>query len=63
MIRELKTYLCDFIPSDEDIQQAIDIAKRDDCWVKLYWIRYTGESQVLITKDSHLEVVKEWIER
>jgi hypothetical protein len=59
MIQELKTYACDGIPTDEDIQQAIDIAQRDGCLIKLSWyVKHSGNYSAIIAHDSTLESVR-----
>lgn len=59
MIQELKTYLCDHTPKDDDILEAMKIVKNDNCVVKISWhIKYSGTYDVVIANDSTLESVK-----
>lgn len=46
-------------PSEKDIEEAINIAKSLDCWVKIVWRPnvYTYEYSVLIKENSVLEEV------
>ena len=44
------------IPSNYEIQEAIDIAKEENCIVKLTWfINYNGYHRIYIKKDMTLE--------
>ena len=44
------------IPSNYEIQEAIDIAKEENCVVKLTWfINYNGYHYIYIKKDMTLE--------
>ena len=62
MIKELKTYVCDQTPKDDDIRQIIDIARRDHCCVKLIWlVKYSGNYTVVADENSTIEEVKEQI--
>ena len=60
MIQEVKTYVCDQTPKDDDIRQIIDIARRDHCCVKLIWYEeYSGRYEVVADEISTIEEVKE----
>ena len=44
------------IPTNYEIQEAIDIAKEENCVVKLTWfINYNGYHHIYIKKDMTLE--------
>ena len=59
MIEELKTYICDRIPTDDDILQAMVIVKKERVVIKLMWnVLYSGTYHVSIAHDSSLESVK-----
>jgi hypothetical protein len=59
MIQELKTYMCDHTPKDDDILEAMKIVKNDNCVVKILWnVKYSGTYDVLVANDSTLESVK-----
>jgi hypothetical protein len=63
MIQECKTYLCDY-PKDEDILEAMEIVKRDNCVIKLQWnIPHSGTYFAIVAHDSTLESVKKQIPR
>lgn len=57
MIQEVRTYLCDDTPSDEDIKEAISIVQREGFIIRLH-IRYSGAYFATVTCDSTLESVK-----
>ena len=64
MIQECKTYLCDGIPSDSDIEDALNIAKHDNCKVKLVWqVPYSGIYYVIVEQESTLKSVKAQVPR
>ena len=59
MIQELKTYMCNHIPNDDDILEAMRIVKINDCVVRILWtVMYSGTYDVLIAQDSTLDSVK-----
>lgn len=59
MIQELKTYICDQIPTDTDILGAIEIVKQGGFCMKLLWnVEYSGTYHVIIAHNSTLESVK-----
>lgn len=60
MIQELKTYLCgEGTPTDADIQEAIDIVKRDGTVIKLMWnIRHSGTYSAFVAGNSTIESVR-----
>lgn len=60
MIQELKTYICNTVPKDDDILKAIDIAKNEHVLIKLQWhVNYSGTYHVVISQDSTIESVRE----
>ncbi len=60
MITEIKPYLCDRVPSDGDIQQAIKIATDNKCLVELNWVvLYSGRYRVTISESDTLESVRD----
>lgn len=59
MIQEIKTYVCDTIPKDDDILKAIDIVRNEHILIKLQWyVEYSGTYHVVIAHDSTIESVK-----
>ena len=59
MIQEVRIYLSDGEPKEEDILKAIDIVKRDGCLIRLQWhMEYSGMHEVIVAHDSTLESVK-----
>lgn len=64
MIQEVRTYICDGTPSDEDIKEAIDIVQREGFIIRLRWhVRYSGTYFATVACDSTLESVKAQIPR
>lgn len=60
MIQELKTYICDTVPKDDDILKAMDIVKKEHVVIKLQWyVTYSGTYNVVIAQDSTIESVRE----
>lgn len=58
MIQECKTYLCEG-PTDEEIQEALNIVKRDHIVIKLMWhVPHSGTYHAMVAFDSTLESVK-----
>lgn len=58
MLREVKTYRNDRSPIIEDIQRCIDIAKENDCVVRLEWyIKWSGNYHIYIDSKSNAEHV------
>ena len=63
MIQEVKTYICEY-PSDEEIQEALNIVKRDNIIIKLQWhVKHSGTYHAIIASDSTIESVKKQIPR
>ena len=61
MIQEVKTYICEY-PFDKEIQEALNIAKRDNITIKLQWhVKYSGTYHAIIASDSTIESVKKQI--
>ena len=61
MIQEVKVYWCDH-PKDEDITEAMQIAKDNNCIVRLEWfVKYSGHYAARITPESTMEDVKKQI--
>ena len=59
MIHEVKTYFCDNIPGDEDIEQALAFARSGICWVKLCWfVHYSALYSVYVKPESTVDSVK-----
>lgn len=59
MIQETKTYVCDTIPTDDDILKAMDIVKKEHIIIKLLWyVEYSGTYNAVIAHNSTLESVK-----
>lgn len=59
MIQELKTYICDQIPADADILNAIKIVQEGRFVMRLLWnVEYSGTYDVIVAHDSTLESVK-----
>lgn len=61
----IKEYMCDNItPSDNEIEEAVNIASTEDCIVKLYWYYpYSGSYNVPIYPNATVEKVKEKLPR
>jgi len=62
MITEVKEYTCqfDYAPSDDDIKEAIELAKKFNCIIKLSWrLKWSGEYKRFISPTSTFESVKE----
>ena len=59
MIQEVRTYICDGTPSDEDIKEAISIVQREGVVIRLQWhVKYSGTYFATVAYDSTLESVK-----
>ena len=59
MIQEVRIYICDNVPSKEDIEEAISIVKREKFIIKLMWnVRYSGTYHAMVAKDSTYESVR-----
>ena len=57
----IKEYLCDDrMPTDDEIWEALQIANKEDCLVKLRWFfPYSGRYELHITKDMSFEECKD----
>ena len=55
---EVKTYYCDGIPTDKDLERAVDATWIYNCMVELRWFYY-GEYSILIKPGEKWEDVKE----
>lgn len=61
MITEIKEYSCGFdcTPTDDDILEAISLAKKYECVIKLTWtLKWGGNYYRFITKESNFEDIK-----
>ena len=56
----IKEYMCDNSkPSDNEIEEAINVAYTEDCVVRLLWVyQYSGNYEVLIYPETPVEEVK-----
>lgn len=61
MIQELKIYLCDR-PHEDEIRQAMEISKRDNCIIELRWfVEYSGWYKALVEPGSTIQDVEKQI--
>ena len=62
-MKYIKEYLCDKeTPSDEEIQECLEIVNKEDCIVKLTWfVRYNGWHNLLIKNGMTFEECKDKI--
>lgn len=60
-MRLIKEYLCDNrTPSDEEIKECIEIAKEENCVVKLKWLfPHNGWHERYIKDDMTFEEIKD----
>ena len=60
-MKYVKEYLCDKeTPSDEEIQECLEIVNKEDCIVKLTWfVRYNGWHNLLIKNGMTFEECKD----
>jgi len=61
MIREVKQYMCefDYTPSVEDIMEAINLANKNNCIIKLVWrLKYSGEYSRFIYPSNTFDDIK-----
>lgn len=58
MITEIKTFMCNEIPSEEDIEIALKIAKENKIIVELHWPVYISVYSVTITPEDTVQSVK-----
>jgi hypothetical protein len=56
MLTELKTYVCDQKPTDEEILKLIDISKKNHCGIEVLYPNYIRP--IIISTNSTLEAVK-----
>ena len=54
---EVKTYYCDGIPTDKDLERAVDATQIYNCMVELKWFYY-GKYSILIKPGEKWEDVK-----
>ena len=54
---EVKTYYCDGIPTDKDLERAVDATSIYNCVVELKWFCY-DECSILIKPGEKWEDVK-----
>jgi hypothetical protein len=62
MIKELKSYICEFdtVPTDDDLMQAIEIAKKDNCVVEIHWtLKWSGHYARYFYADDTLETARD----
>ena len=62
-MKYIKEYLCDKeTPSNEEIQECLEIVNKEDCVVKLTWfVRYNGWHNLLIKNGMTFEECKDKI--
>ena len=60
-MKYIKEYLCDKgTPSDEEIQECLEIVNKEDCVVKLTWfVRYHGWHKLHIKNGMTFEECKD----
>ena len=60
-MKYIKEYLCDKeTPSDEEIQECLEIVNKEDCIIKLTWfVRYNGWHNLLIKNGMTFEECKD----
>ena len=54
MIYRIKKYFCDRIPTEEDIFNTIELAKREDCIIELTWY---GPAHGFYGDDTHYVMI------
>ena len=59
MIKELKTFYGDDVPSDADLQECIRVARTNDCLVSVVWSVYQSSYRVLIQPSDSLTMIKD----
>jgi hypothetical protein len=57
MLTELKKYVCDQKPTDEEILELIDISKKNHCGIEVLYPHYLRP--IIISTNSTLEAVKQ----
>lgn len=66
MITEVKTYTTEFneSPSDNDIKECIELAKKDNCVINLVWtLKWSGHFSRYIHPNSTFEDIKNTMPR
>lgn len=58
MIKELKTYYSDDVPTDEDLKEGIRTARTNDCLVDIVWAVYHSSYRVLIQPTDSLANIR-----
>lgn len=59
MIREIKQYYCDGIPSENDLMEALKAAESNPrCWIQLSW-DFWGPYSIIVTYEDTLETIKD----
>lgn len=59
MIKELKTYYSEDVPTEEDLKEGIRIARTHDCLVSIVWAVYQSSYRVLIQPTDSLSNIKD----
>lgn len=59
MIKELKTYYCEDVPTDDDLKEGISIARTQDCLVSIVWAVYHSSYRVLIQPTDSLANIRD----
>ena len=63
-MKQIRSFWCDYTPTDDEVKEAIQIASDFNCVVILRWfIKYYGDYRRVITKDSDFEEVKRGLPR
>ena len=56
MLTEIKYFRCDGHPQKEDIEEALKIAKKYHCFVKIEWfIQYSGIQSRIFDENATLD--------
>ncbi len=59
MLTEVKEYMCDTAPKDDDLLVAMSFAKAYHCIIKITWVmKWSGRYSVLVNKEDSLEDIK-----
>lgn len=40
MLKELKMFVTDGIPTEDDVKEALSYAKKNDCWVRIVYTAF-----------------------
>ena len=59
MMKELKTYYSEDVPTDEDLKEGIRIARTHNCLVSIVWAVYHSSYRVLIQSTDSLSNIKD----